>query len=293
MGKTLKYGSHEFPSKFGFSRSSKSGPVTVRSHTRKRSAPKAPKASQKMASGGVPTPADYMPSPSAGLFPEAPVTPSAVPGMRPAGPNAGGNAMSHQEQMGEGVKRGYADLTAENVAKAIGFGLSLSGTSPMSIAVGEALKAATGEDLGMGLPSFTGKENFLPETAAAINAGKFKTIEQAARFDKNRRAEMAAQNSPGAGAEGHEQGQSPGAGPGGRGVKGGGAYGGMGGVGSHGMKKGGAIRRMQMAEGGKVTMPKVRAAVEKKVMEHNHYPNAHRNMKAVPAFRNKPKFGDE
>lgn len=70
-------------------------------------------------------------------------------------------------------RRGSADLTAGNVAKAVGFGLGLaSGTGPLTTAAAEGVEALTGRDTGLGVPDFEGFQGPTPEGTANVRGGR-------------------------------------------------------------------------------------------------------------------------
>lgn len=293
MGKTLKYGSHDFPAKFGFTRSSGKGPIAVRSHVRKRAAPKAPKAPkapQKMAVGGMPTP--ELPT----VEVPSPKPPSVVPQMRGRETSGMGSSKDRAMRDAETMRAGLTDEGMGMIDAALNAVNAMTGTGALTAGISNMAEVAMGEEPGTfgGFKNVRGHYAYDGDLIKAVENEQMSEAQaQKVMAERHRQREMAGQRGPGGGAESHTQGNSPGAGPGGRSVRGGGAYGGMGGVGTHGMRKGGLAR---MAEGGKVTMSKVKKAVDNKVMQHNDYPDAHRNMKPVrarPAFNNKPKFGDE
>jgi len=91
MGKTLKYGSHDFPTSFGFTGSSGSGPVKVRSHTRTRPARSSP--GRDVAPVGAPpkiSPRPMGKPPHGPTFDArassgAPIQPAAIPNLKGGG----------------------------------------------------------------------------------------------------------------------------------------------------------------------------------------------------------------
>lgn len=273
MGK-IKYGSHDFPASFGFTKSSGKGPVAVKHHFRKRAAPKAPKAPQKMAAGGMPTPADLMETPSA--------VPTLRPGKAPLGRDIGGPRTAADFQ--EMTRPGVAKPTAANIANAISAARSLTTpTGLMEAVIGEALNSMGAEVPGMGgLPRLEGQRAISPDLVGTIQSDNpvlgRRQLGQAAQ----------AESAKGFGGDREARG-GRGRGLGGQGSQAGDIGGEPGMGGRKAYRHGGAIARMK--EGGPVTMPKVKAAVEKKVMMHNRAPGAHRNMR-MPAFKGKPRIGD-
>lgn len=221
MGKTLKYGAHSFPSKFGFSSSAGDGPVVVRGHSRKRAAPK------KMATGGAPTAVPGM-RPGSGMSPF--VRPDDMDQGALSGGTQGDQQFAHEK---EAVIRGHAPLTAEGIAAALSNASTVMDPVKMGIMTGvEHLLDQPPGTLG-GLQDIPGYKGYTPQAIANVR-NRTMTMQQAQAMDE-------ANENAGGGAEHQHQGVSSGAGPGGRGAVGGGAYGGMGGVGPYGMRKGGRI----------------------------------------------------
>jgi hypothetical protein len=163
------------------------------------------------------------------------------------GGGEGGNSDVAGMKAADHLRSGIADLTAENVLKAFDFGGGLMGIKGLLGTAVQGIGHLAFPDLvGSPAPDFAGYADIgtlakqFPDLAAAIRALENEMIpanvhaKRAAVLREARKA-AAIGRSPGAGAEGHKQGKSSGPGPGNRGPRGGGAYGGMGGVGSHGV----------------------------------------------------------
>lgn len=165
MGKTLKYGSHDYPSKFGFSGSASDGPVPVRPHVRKR---------VKMQAGGL--------------------IPTAVPGMRPplpdvvpggaefgGGPGIASGSMSETDRLSQSMPRGHAPLTAGGIAAALSNAMSITDPVKMGIMTGIEHLGIPGIGEGSlgGLQNIPGWKGFSPATQALVKSGQIKTMAEA------------------------------------------------------------------------------------------------------------------
>lgn len=83
----------------------------------------------------------------------------------------GGNALSSGERNVDRYRRGTADATFGNIAKAISFGLGIaSGTGPLKLGAKAALGALMGEK-NPGMPDFEGFVGPNPAGTAAVKAG--------------------------------------------------------------------------------------------------------------------------
>lgn len=291
MSKTLKYGSHDFPSKFGFSGSAGDGPVNVRPHVRARR--HAPKMTGPKLPGPI-KPISVGKSPMAKALKMADGgAPSIVPSLRPAvdvvdqgggavfggGAGVGSGSVPETNRLSESVGRGHAPLTIGGLAAALQNAMGV--VDPVKMGIMTGVENLTGQPPGTlgGVQDIPGYEGYSPETQAAVKSGKIRTMSAATAADAVRSGggERATRDASGAvhgGSYGpgdvtHENTQT--------------------GQLGH-IAKGGRIRK-RYAKGGCVTEPKAERIAERKVAAHNANPRAH-SRRGVPAFKSKPMIGD-
>lgn len=146
------------------------------------------------------------------------------------GSDFGGGAYGTRNRDVEMMGRGRAPLTGAGIMAALGNAMGV--VNPISTTAKMALGQATGMGMG-GWSNIPGQTPYDRDLVDAVRQGRM-TRAQADNVQAGRN-----RGGGGNGAQHDRQGVSAGAGPGGRAAQGGGAYGGMGGVGAYGMANGG------------------------------------------------------